>query len=95
MAQATRLQTLSVEEVEAPPPPRAESALTGLLALSLRALSQRALVALSSLVDLALIASCFVLWLRAMDSPSTLQLMGLGGYSIFILVALWVRRKGS
>lgn len=93
MAQ-TRLQALAVEEEAPAEKPRSEAAFTSLLTLSLSALSKRALVAVASLVDLALIASAFVLWLRVIDGPSSLQLAGLAGYSLFILVALWVRRKG-
>jgi hypothetical protein len=95
MAQ-TRLQTIEVSEVESPVQPtvsRETSALGSLLAMSLKALSQRALVALASLVDLALIASAFVLWFNVMGEPSVLQLFGLGGYAAFILTALYTRHR--
>ena len=74
--------------------PRAQAALTGLLLTSLRALSQRAFVALASLVDLALIGSAFALWLLVIREPSVLQLTGVGGYAVFILAAIMLRRRG-
>lgn len=71
----------------------ADSPFAKLLFLSLKSLSQRAVVALSSLVDLAMIASAFVLWLNVMSGPTTLQLVGLGMYACFILAALWAKRR--
>ena len=75
------------------PPGKAQSAFAQLLALSLKSLSQRAVVALSSLVDLALISSAFVLWLNVMQQPSVLQLVGIGMYAVFMLVVLWLRNR--
>ena|ERR1700728_83601 len=72
--------------------PRAQTALTGLLLTSLRALSQRTIVAIASLVDLALVASAFALWLMVIANPTPLQLGGVGGYAAFILFALYMRR---
>lgn len=101
----TRLQSVSdsdsfdlvgAEPVALPKPAkpsRVENGLTDLLVVSLRALSQRALVALGSLVDLALIGSAFVLWLLIIGSPSVLQLVGVGGYAAFILGTLLLRRR--
>ena len=94
MAQ-TRLQPIDIVE-QAPAdaaPSRKDDAFTGLLALSLKALSQRALIALSSLVDLLLIAAAFVLWLNVMAEPTVLQLIGVGMYAAFTLLALWMRRE--
>ncbi len=71
---------------------RAESALTGLLITSLRALSQRTIVALASLVDLALLGSVFALMLMVISSPSQLQLVAVAGYGLFVLGALYMRR---
>lgn len=100
MAQ-TRLQTIEVAEVgnaaEAmhlkEPVSRETSAFSSLLFVSLKALSQRALVALASLVDLALIASAFVIWRSVMGEPSVLQLVGVGMYAAFILTALYTRHR--
>ena len=68
-------------------------ALTGMLMLALKALSQRTIVALGSLVDLALASSVFVMWLMVIAQPSVLQLVGLGGYAFFVLVSLYMRRQ--
>jgi hypothetical protein len=92
----TRLQPVDVGEASEEAVSRetpAQSAFTSLLTVSLKALSQRALVALASLVDLALIASAFVLWLNVIEQPSVLQLVGVGMYAAFILVAIWVRTR--
>jgi hypothetical protein len=103
----TRLTAVREEDArligEEPPAPvaqpvpretsRAQSALTGLLLTSLRALSQRAIVAFASLVDLALIVSAFALWLLVIRDPSTLQLAALAGYAVFILAAILLRRR--
>ncbi len=62
--------------------------------LALKALSQRAIIALASLVDLALIGSAFALWLMIIASPTTAQLVAVGGYSIFIMACLFLRRGG-
>jgi len=88
-AQEVPLLTDVEEAPPAPPKPRAESALTSLLITSLRALSQRTIVALSSLVDLALLASAFALWLMIVAEPTPLQLGCVGGYAVFVVVALW------
>lgn len=71
---------------------KAESALTGLLFTSLKALSQRTVVALASLVDLALIGSAFALWLMVITNPTPPQLIGVAGYAAFILIAIFMRR---
>jgi hypothetical protein len=72
---------------------RAESALSSLLMLNLKTLSQRAVIGLSSLTDLVLIGSAFALWFRTIDAPTPLQLIGESIYSLFVLVAIWARRK--
>lgn len=102
MRSGTRLQEVGGEEVTligeepahqpAPRPSATQSALTGLLLTSLKALSQRTVVALASLVDLALIGSVFTLWLLIIANPTPPQLIGVAGYAVFVLVALWFRR---
>jgi hypothetical protein len=101
----SRLQAVGEEDAaligEDPPPVpnvsretrRAESALTGLLITSLRALSQRTIVALASLVDLALLGSVFALWLLIIANPTTYQLIGVAGYAVFVLIALYMRHR--
>lgn len=94
----SRLQAVSEEEissveVEPVAQTRSERALTGLLMVSLRSLSQRAIVALSSLVDLLLLSSVFALLLIVISAPSTAQLIAVAGYAIFTLGALFMRRR--
>ncbi len=72
--------------------PATQAALAGLL-IALKALSQRAVVAVASLVDLALIASTFVLWWQIVDNPSSLQIVTVTIYSVFILNVVWLRRR--
>ena len=103
---ASRLQQVREEEIptlvgatetvpQQPPHPRAEPLLMGLLITSLKALSQRTVIAIASLVDLALIASVFVLLLLIISEPTTAQLIGAAGYAVFICIclALLVRRR--
>ena len=94
MAQ-TRLQPVDIENAPEVPreTPRGDTAFANLLAVSLRALSQRAVIALASLVDLALIASAFVLWLKVIREPTVLQLGGIGMYAAFILIAIYARKR--
>jgi|HubBroStandDraft_3_1064219.scaffolds.fasta_scaffold1316263_1 hypothetical protein len=94
MAQ-TRLQPVEIENTPdvSRETPRSEATFANLLAVSLRALSQRAVIALASLVDLALIASAFVLWLKVIREPTVLQLGGIGMYAAFILIAIYARKR--
>lgn len=71
----------------------AERALSALFMVTLKTLSQKTLLAFTALADLMLIGSAFVLWYRAMSDPTILQLIGLGGYSVFILATLWARKR--
>lgn len=66
---------------------------TDLLALSLKALSQRAMVAFASLFTLMLAASAFWLWLSILPQPSPSQLIGVGMYAVFCLILEFVRRR--
>lgn len=75
-------------------PRRAESALMSVLVLSLKTLSAKAVAALAALADLAMIASAFVLWLLIIGGPTPLQLIGVGGYAVFVLIALLVKGNG-
>lgn len=64
-----------------------------LLALSLQALSQRALVALSALFTAGALFSAWWLWNETLPAPTGLQLVGLAMYGAFILALEWVRRR--
>ena len=82
-------------EPEAPPaappspPPRpnqrAEQAATGILMLALKALSQRAIVAIGNLFVLLTAASAWWLWMTTLPQPSIQQLVGLALYGLLIL----------
>jgi hypothetical protein len=75
------------------PPSRASAAITDGLMLALKALSQRALVALAALEHLILAGSVFAIWLRVIAEPSELQLVGVGGYAAFVLLLVWMRNR--
>lgn len=84
------------EQQAAPVPQRAsrlEPAVLSLLITSLKVVSQRTVIALAGLVDLALLGSAFALWLLIIKDPTPPQLISVGGYAIFVLTALWFRRK--
>jgi hypothetical protein len=72
---------------------KTENALTTLLLTTLQTLSRKTVVALASLVDLALIGSVFALCLLIVKEPSALQLVEAAGYAVFIGVSLWLRRR--
>lgn len=83
-------------EPEAPPaPPQSPSAtaLTSLLFVSLRALSQRAVIALGSLFMAASAASAWWLWYVTMPNPTPAQLVGLTLYATFILALNFMLRR--
>jgi len=70
------------------PPPeqtRTEAAATGVLMMALRALSQRAVIALANLFVLVTFLSAFWLWYVTMPAPSILQLVGLALYGALII----------
>ncbi len=90
-------EDVEVAEIQKPQsarqPPQAPSnvAVTGLI-IALKALSQRSIIAVASLFNLVLLASAFVLWWQIIEAPSVLQIVTTSIYSLFILVALWMRR---
>lgn len=61
--------------------------------LALGALSKRSLVALSNCFTAAALASAWLLWDKVLPEPSVLQLVGLGGYAVFLLSLEWIRRR--
>lgn len=87
----------SIAPQTAPPPQtnvaREASAATQMLLLALKALSQRALVAFSTLFTAGALFSAWWLWSSILPNPSVLQLTGIGMYASFLLALEWVRRK--
>jgi hypothetical protein len=81
------------EEPQATPPPVNQAAATNMVLLALRALSQRALTAVTNLFTVALVASAWVLWTRILPDPSELQLIAVGGYALFCLLIESIRRR--
>jgi hypothetical protein len=84
----------------APPPPGAPQAAlerfnAALLLTALRAVSQRALTAVTDLFSLFLAASVWVLADRALPSPTWPQLALLAGYGVFVIALDAVRRRRS
>jgi hypothetical protein len=105
MAQTNRLKPVGEDEpvpdlIQAPQPrpvtrpddPQIVHAYTRMLMMALTAIGQRFILALASLVDLALAGSVFALWVMVIAQPTTLQLTGLGMYGAFVLICLWLRR---
>lgn len=76
------------------PPPEEPVFATSILLTALKALSQRALIALGQLFVLAAAGSAFWLWLVTLPSPSIPQLVGLALYGLLMLalVHLVLRR---
>jgi hypothetical protein len=64
-----------------------------MLALALGALSQKALVAVSTLFTLMGVGLTWWLWNAVLPDPKPLQLIGLGEWALFLLVVEWVRRR--
>jgi hypothetical protein len=100
MRSGARLTPVEVDEEpigqEPPPsqPSQAASALTGILFMSLRALSQRAVIALGNLFMAASAASVWWLFYGALgSSPAPAQLIGLTLYAAFILALNFMLRR--
>ena len=83
-----------IEATAEPTPERAadHAAATQMLMLGLAALSKRTLVALADLFCLLTVGSVFWLFTSIRD-PNVMQLIQLGGYCVFILVANWLVRR--
>lgn len=82
-----------VRRTQPPPaqqPARSEAVATSVLLTALRALSQRALIAVSNLFVLLTAASAFWLWFVTLPAPSVLQLVGLALYGVLILALNWL-----
>ena len=68
------------------------SVAASLLALSLKALSQRALVALESLFTLITVGLVFVVWM-SIPEPTTHQIVSMGIFAGFVLAANVIVRR--
>jgi hypothetical protein len=96
MSGTARKFELIGETAASPPPEQPNVAATvnaQMLLLSLRALSQRAMTAVTNLFTLMLVASVWGLAWRVLPDPSMLQLAELGGYAMFCLLIDMVRRR--
>ena len=88
-----------VSEAEEPPATSpaannvAASAAMAIIVKALQVLSQRTIIALANLFDLALCASVFFLAYQITNDPKPLQLMSVGGYAFFVLLVLFQRRR--
>lgn len=85
------------EVVEEPDPPQAgepkTTAATQMLFIALKALSQRALIAIDNLFCLLTVGGVFWLWASIPD-PNPNQIVALTIFATFVLAANWlVRRK--
>lgn len=88
-------QVIGDEEVAPKPADTAALAKinTEMLLLALKALSQRALTAITNLFTVVLVASAWWLWTNVLPNPTTNQLIALGGYALFCLLIEMVRRR--
>lgn len=64
-----------------------------ILLVSLKALSQRFVIALSQLFTLATVGSVCYLWLQVLPQPSEHQIASVGIYSAFVLLIHIIRGK--
>jgi hypothetical protein len=93
MAEAQKLWEVvnepdEVEPVSAPPPRE-----LGLLLLALKALSQRAITAVTNLFTIITMTGTWWLWYKTPD-PNPTQIVSLSIFAAFVLAANWlVRRK--
>lgn len=83
------------ESVPQPAPPQpapspVQNAATSMLLMSLRALSQRAVVAVSQLFTLITVGSAWWLWYAALPNPTITQLVELALYGVLVLLLNWL-----
>lgn len=97
MAALNRLRQVGpdVEVAEGPPPPSTDdSAALGLLLLSLKTISQRAIANLRVALTIGSVASVWWLFNAALPTnPTVNQLIGLGLYGAFVLAVHRVSRR--
>jgi CHASE2 domain-containing sensor protein len=99
-ASRTGFTVIGETDVPDPPAPAAPPDHTAwtkanaeMLLLALKALSQRTLTAITNAMTLLLVGSAWMLWWRVLPEPSVPQLVGLGGYAVFVLLIDVVRRR--
>lgn len=85
-------QVVGTEEAQEVAPPNTNAAQRMLL-LALGQLSKRALAGISDLFSLIGLASVWALWRATLDAPNATQLVGIGMYSVFLLILEVIRRK--
>lgn len=72
---------------------REASMIAQTMALLVSGLSKKALVAISNCFTALSLGTAFWLWQSVLPEPSPNQLIGLGGYAVFILSLEYVRRR--
>lgn len=92
MAEPFRVVTDEADGASASRTDSLTSAGMSALMLGLRALSQRALIALSACFTLLTVASAFWLFMSIHD-PNTMQLIEMGMYGCFVLLANFIVRR--
>ena len=72
--------------------PQASNVQIAMLTLALKALSQRALVAIADLFTLLTVGSAFWLW-ASIPAPNDRQIIALSIYACFVLAANYIVRR--
>lgn len=91
--QVVREDALDAPETAAPRPRQVgQKVATDALMLALRALSQRALIAIDNLFTLITVAMVFWLWM-SIPNPSTFQIVSEGIFAVFVLAANVIVRR--
>jgi len=90
--EAPTLEEMHADMVAAPPTVGPGMAL-GMVLLGIKTLSQRALVMIGSLANLALCASVWWLFVQMPDNPSWPKIAANAGYGIFVLTAIFLTRR--
>ena len=80
------------ENVTPLPVAKAEQAGISVLSLALKALSQRAILAVADLFCLLTVGSAWLLW-HAIPQPDVYQIVSLSIYAVFVLAANWIVRS--
>lgn len=91
--QAVADDELELEQAQPAAQPAAQTAAIQMLTMALKALSQRAIIALSNLFMLLTAFSVFILWFEAPADPSISQIIRLALYALFVLALNLIKRK--